>query len=253
MTSSDYEIFTKIFFEKRLKEKLGYDIPVLHQKILKGKDDEPYVIDLHFELDIVGFRILTLIECKYWNYKVQKRNVNDFRSVIGDVGAHKGIIVTKRGFDAGAISVAKKNGVGLYKLTEKETAFFSNWTGTQDNLNKAYELLQSSKSVSELKGTFSGLIFSDDTSLWYFLMTKLGHPFGKYLLEYCSVIHKRTIDAHFEVPFEIKTILSSLDIFNLHNEYMLYETAGLDLPLANEEFVKGTFNAITILKYRAIE
>lgn len=253
MTPRGYELFTKGFFEHRLKEQMGYDVPVLHQATLKGKDDEPYIIDLHYELKIVESKILTLIECKYWNYKVQRRNVNDFRTVLGDVGAHKGIIVTKIGFDTGAISVAQKNGIGLYKLTNEKLSVYSHWTGTQDNLNRAYELLQSNQSVNELKGTFSGLFFSDDTSLWHFLMIKYGAKFGKYLLNFCFGKHDNIENNDFEMPDDIKDIFIAVNVFNLLNEYMLYETAGLNLPLANEEFVKGTFNAITILHFKAIE
>jgi hypothetical protein len=252
-TSRDYELFTKDFFERRLKQQMNYDVPVLHQATLKGKDVEPYIIDLHYELEIVGGQILTLIECKYWNYKVQRRNVNDFRTVICDVGAHKGIIVTKIGFDKGAIRVAKKNKIGLFKLTEEEFFIHSSWTETQDNLNKTYELLQSEQSATELKGTFSGLFFSDDTSLWHFLMIKYGANFGKYLLEFCFKQPDNIDNHNFEMPDGIRAILISINVFNLHKEYILYETAGLNLPLANEEFVKGTFNAIKILQFKAME
>lgn len=254
MNSRDYELFTKSFFEARLKQEMGYDITVLHQKTLKGENKEKYAIDLHYELNIDGKKILTLIECKYWNYKVQRRNVNDFRSVIGDIGANKGIIVTKMGFDTGALSIAEKSQVGLYKLTEKEDLhIFLNWTGTQDNLNKAYEFLQSEQSTNELKGTFSGLFFSDDTSIYDFLMRKYGVEFGRYLADFCFKNVRRIDDDNFEMPENIKSILLSLDIISLHKEYVLFETAGLNLSLANEKFVKQTFNAILMLRFKAME
>lgn len=254
MNPNDYELFTKTFFETRLKEQVGYAVPVLHQKTLKGENEEEYTIDLHYELKIADKKILTLIECKYWNYKVQRRNVNDFRSVIGDLGADKGIIVTKLGFDSGAISIAEKSQVGLYKLTEKEElSIFANWTGTQDNINKAYEFLQSENSTNELKGTFSGLFFSDDTSLYHFLMLRYGAKFGKYLVDYCFINSQSIEDSNFIMPDDIKSILISIDVINLHKEYILFETAGLNLSLANEEFVKATFNMILILQFKTIQ
>lgn len=254
MKPLQYELFTKQYFENRLKKELGYDVTVEHQATLTGKDGEKYKIDLHYELNIAGSKILTLIECKHWNFKVQRRNINDFRAVIDDLRAHKGIIVTKIGFDAGAISVAKKNGIGLFKLTDKEElTVYSNWTGTQDNLNQAYEFLESDQSIHELKGIFSGLFFSTDTSLWHFLMIKYGAKFGKYLFEFCYEKNRDLDSSKFEMPDDIRKILISINVLNLSNEYNLYETVGLNSILADEEFVKGVFNAITILQFEAKE
>jgi hypothetical protein len=203
--------------------------------------------------------LFTDVLAMFWQIKIRfynglsTSNMRD-RVPIRSGPAHKGIIITKIGFDAGAISIAKNNGIGLFKLTDKEElSVYSKWTGTQDNLNRAYEFLKSDKSIPGLKGIFSGLIFSPDTSLWHFLMTKYGAKFGRYLFEFCSEKKSDLDSSKFEMPDDIRETLLSINEHNLSSDYRLYETSGLNSALADEEFVKGVFNAINILQFVAKE
>jgi hypothetical protein len=249
-SAREYELFVKLFFEDRLRRELGYDVPILHQAKLHGKNNEQYIVDLYYVLLIAGIKILTIIECKYWTRRVQRRNVNDFRSQLDDLGANKGIIVSRAGFDEGAIRVAEASGIGLFKLTNEEFQIFLNWTGTKDNIKSAYEDLASDELAVESGSVFSGLFFPANTSIWGFLTHKYGKEFAKYLVHFCFHGHETLDSSSFEMPDDIRKILSTIDLAELTKEYRLFETAGLNYKLSTDEEVKAIFNAIVILQFQ---
>jgi hypothetical protein len=69
--------------------------------------------------------IIWLWECKdYPNHKVGVEEVEEFHHKLLQVGAHKGTIVTRLGFQEGAMTLAKTHGIGLMTLIkEKAWAF----------------------------------------------------------------------------------------------------------------------------------
>ena len=54
-----------------------------------------------------------ICECKYWNTPVPKEKVHAFRTVVHDCGAELGIIISKEGYQSGAIEAAKFSNVRL--------------------------------------------------------------------------------------------------------------------------------------------
>lgn len=52
-------------------------------------------------------------ECKYWSTPVTKEKVHAFRTVVHDCGAELGIIISKSGYQSGAIEAAKFSNVRL--------------------------------------------------------------------------------------------------------------------------------------------
>ena len=73
-----------------------------------------------FKFGGLEYRIIT--ECKYWNTKVKKAQVGTLLGVLADIGAEKGIIVSKKGFQPGAHRLASYTNIDLFtfrELTEK--------------------------------------------------------------------------------------------------------------------------------------
>lgn len=56
---------------------------------------------------------LIVCECKYWSKKVSQDVIFSFRAVVNDVGANKGIIVAKNGFQRGAYKNAQHTNIEL--------------------------------------------------------------------------------------------------------------------------------------------
>ncbi len=54
-----------------------------------------------------------ICECKYWKTPVSKEKVHAFRTVVADSGAALGIMISKEGFQKGAIEAAKLSNVIL--------------------------------------------------------------------------------------------------------------------------------------------
>lgn len=54
-----------------------------------------------------------ICECKYWDTPVTKEKIHAFRTVVYDSGAELGIIVSKNGYQAGAIEAAKFSNIRL--------------------------------------------------------------------------------------------------------------------------------------------
>lgn len=82
------------------------------------------------EIDVVvrgyraGVEFLWLVECKCWNRRVPKAAVLTLSGVMLDVGADRGIVLSRRGFQSGAPAMASRSNVTLTSLEElkKETA-----------------------------------------------------------------------------------------------------------------------------------
>jgi len=70
-------------------------------------------IDVYVKFDKFSFNCVWIIECKNWNSNITKEKVLALQSIVQDIGADKGIIVAKQGFQSGAIKCARKTNVIL--------------------------------------------------------------------------------------------------------------------------------------------
>jgi len=75
-------------------------------------------VDVSFSLSMAGgAELLVLVECKHYSHRVPVDDVEEFHSKIDDIGAHKGIMITTVGFQAGALKAAKGRRIALALLT----------------------------------------------------------------------------------------------------------------------------------------
>jgi hypothetical protein len=92
---------------------------VCHQRDFVGKMTGRNIkVDVSFELELHEFTVLCLVECKWYNHKVDVSEVEEFRSKMEDIGAHKGLMFTTVGFQDGAVKYAKAYGIGLARLSD---------------------------------------------------------------------------------------------------------------------------------------
>lgn len=112
MIPAKYETFLADLYQQLVAE---VSIPVdvfIHRKFV-GISGQPYDIDLGFEFEMAGVKYLTLIEAKYYSSRVEVGEVLEFHAKLLDINAHKGIFITKVGFQAGAIRIATKRKIAL--------------------------------------------------------------------------------------------------------------------------------------------
>lgn len=60
-----------------------------------------------------GFAVSWAVECKLWKERVKKAHVLTLRTLVDDVGADKGIVVSQSGFQRGAVASARKTNIAL--------------------------------------------------------------------------------------------------------------------------------------------
>lgn len=78
----------------------------------------------HHNVDVVvlsqhlGFDIMWIVECKYWQTPVSKLHVLALREIVADTGADRGILLCEAGFQSGALEAANLTNVQATSLAE---------------------------------------------------------------------------------------------------------------------------------------
>lgn len=75
-------------------------------------------VDVRVIFEKHGIRCLWILECKYWNSRVTKEKVMALKSIVDDCGADRGLIVSKMGFQSGAIRASTKTNITLTSIEE---------------------------------------------------------------------------------------------------------------------------------------
>lgn len=71
-----------------------------------------------------------LCECKRWRSRVPQAEVQAFRTIVSDAGAHFGLFVSATGFQAGAFEVVEHTNVHLLGWQEFQGLFLERWCST---------------------------------------------------------------------------------------------------------------------------
>lgn len=80
---------------------------------VSGKSGHRHQFDAMMSLTCLGTRIVIVIECKYYKDRVGIEDVLEFSARLEDVAAHKGIMVTPKGYTDGALKTAESKGIAL--------------------------------------------------------------------------------------------------------------------------------------------
>jgi len=116
MIADEYEVLVQKVYQDLLREE---SIRVFHLKEYPRRSSGlPIKIDVSFETEVAGARIVVLIECKHYRRQVDVGAIDEFFAKLQDVGAHKGIIVTTLGFQPGAEKAAEGRGIAIALLSD---------------------------------------------------------------------------------------------------------------------------------------
>lgn len=75
-------------------------------------------VDVLVTIDVAGFSVKWIVECKHWKDPVNKLHVMALREIVADLGADRGIILCEVGFQSGAIEAANLTNVQVSSLAE---------------------------------------------------------------------------------------------------------------------------------------
>lgn len=114
----EYEAITQYIY-RALGAQYGIKVRGYGRKFkVKGKSGVEHQIDVLTEQSNGERQLLTAIECKYWNKKVNKDVVMKLSKIMEDLGIASGIIVCKSGFTRDTVAFAEHEGIKLVELRE---------------------------------------------------------------------------------------------------------------------------------------
>lgn len=92
-------------------------------------------VDVHAEDRLRGRRYVVAVECKHWRARVPQTVIHAFRTVVSEMGANAGYLVSSSGFQSGAMTAAELTNVRLVTWEEFQAEFAS------DDQRRVNELL----------------------------------------------------------------------------------------------------------------
>lgn len=105
----------------KIQKQLSPDAEVLHNVKLPGKHSETSrQIDVLVKQRIGQYEMNIILDCKDYAKPVDVKGVEEFHSMMGDVGAHKGALVCPKGFSSAAKTYAKKFEIDLYSPVDTD-------------------------------------------------------------------------------------------------------------------------------------
>ena len=113
-TSREYELIVHNLIKQEMSGLDGIEfIDIKHNKKMTGLSGYTHQIDVSYRFRVWKIEMLVIVECKQYKGKVGINDLLEFRSRIDDLRAQKGLFVTTKGFQSGAIEYAEANGIAL--------------------------------------------------------------------------------------------------------------------------------------------
>lgn len=78
-------------------------------------------VDVSARIALAGVSVLWVVECKLWNRAVPKEKVSALKDIVNDLGADRGLLMSEKGFQSGAVNLAAVKNVTLSSLDELRT------------------------------------------------------------------------------------------------------------------------------------
>jgi len=117
-TGKEYEILTQTIFNQIVNQNSVETINVQRDVTLQGIVSS-HQIDVYWEFKHADIIYYTIIQCKDWNSPVKQEHLFTLNQVLQDLPHQpRGIVVTKTGYQEGALEFAKAHGIELFELRE---------------------------------------------------------------------------------------------------------------------------------------
>ncbi|WP_158602484.1 restriction endonuclease [Pseudomonas sp. WPR_5_2] len=108
----------------RILEECGFDVEVEKKTpAVRGAVE----LDVYAEETVRGRKYAIACECKYWRSRIPQNVVHGFRTVVQDIGANIGYIISMEGFQSGAVSASDLTNLKLVTWQEFQDIFEESW------------------------------------------------------------------------------------------------------------------------------
>jgi len=201
-------------------------------------------VDVLASENVDGIITRVICECKNWGTNIPQNVVHGFRTVIQESGAHRGYIISRRGFQSGATEAARSTNIELTTFEEFQTTFFDKWFS-----NRIWQIERSVGSLNSYYEPFGGPPLSsfktqaerdkyDEAFTKYAFAGHALWQFSPYLMQ-TSFARLPVIPFDFSeierngltAPQDLKTIATYREFLNLLEKYC--ETGLRELREAN--------------------
>ncbi len=100
------ELLSQLGFTTKVNDPLRASNGVVHR------------VDVSARMVVAGVSTLWVTECKLWNKAVTKEKVSALKDIVNDLGADRGLLMSEKGFQSGAIRLAATKNISLSSLDE---------------------------------------------------------------------------------------------------------------------------------------
>ena len=118
------------------------DFSIQHNVLIPA-DDGTYQIDVYARFIAMGVEFKVITECKRYSSPVSREKVAVLADKVKSLGAHKGIMISTCGFQSGAYEYAKKHGIALLQVIDKNVLHVMNAANpeTEEQKRKIYLMI----------------------------------------------------------------------------------------------------------------
>ena len=112
MKGRDYELLVQAIFQQLHDQDRVVNI-VVEQDVVKQGVKTKHQIDVYWEFTLAGVTYRAVVQAKNWADPVDQGDVLKFEAVLRDLpGQPRGVMVTAKGYQSGALDVAAASGIG---------------------------------------------------------------------------------------------------------------------------------------------
>lgn len=108
----------------RLLAECGFTVDI-EKKVATVRGDVE--LDVYAQEEVKGRKYSIVCECKHWKARIPQNVVHGFRTVVADMGANVGYIVSTAGFQEGAFRASERTNIELVTWEELQAKFELSW------------------------------------------------------------------------------------------------------------------------------
>ena len=119
-----YQIFKGLLEDEKLPVNRKQSVIKKKEKYYSEARKKHIITDISIETTMEissSYNILTIIECKDCNRPTSVDDVEEFYTKISQLKAQKGIVISRHGFQQGAIQVAEHYHIGLIRINDDDS------------------------------------------------------------------------------------------------------------------------------------
>lgn len=141
ITPEEFEVFCMKLFQEYAKKENLKDFNIEHN-VIKAAYDGNYQIDVLAGFTAMGVRHRVLCECKQLSSKVKRERVEMLENRLNSLGYNKGILLSTRGFQSGAVQYANAHGVALIQVYDHSHVAVSHSGGPEEIGDDAFKYIE---------------------------------------------------------------------------------------------------------------